>query len=204
MTDGSLIKQCQSGDASAFEALLEHYYEHIYAIAFRWCQDPSNAQDITQLVCMKLSKSIHKFRFESSFITWLYPLVINCAKDFYKSPKQRNTREAQIDDLPEQAASSDDLSARRIYAQQILTQINLMQDEYKESLMLVYGAGLSHQQAAAKLQIKESTVSWRIHEARKSLKKQFKTSNLNDSSEDRSKSAQSGKKSASNTLGGLL
>lgn len=178
MTDNALIKRCQNGDSTAFEALLEQYYDTIYRFAFRWCKDQSNAQDITQLVCMKLVKSIHQFKFESSFSTWLYPMVINCAKDFYKSPNQHNTREQQQDDLDTPDSISDDLATRQIYSQQILEHINTLQDDLKETLILIYGSGLNHRQAADKLKVKESTISWRVHEARKLLKQTFSSSSL--------------------------
>lgn len=179
MTEQALIEQCQNGDKAAFEALLERYYDTIYRFAYRWCQDQSNAQDITQLVCMKLASAIQKFKFESAFSTWLYPIVINCAKDFYKSPSQRNIREEQHDNIESQAGSIEDTHSRRLYAQQILQHINTLQDDLKETLILIYGTGLNHQQAAEQLNIKESTVSWRVHEARKILKQTFHSPDLN-------------------------
>ena len=77
MSDETLIEQCQNGDRASFEALLERYYDTIYRFAFRWCQDQTNAQDITQLVCMKLAKSIQQYNFKSSFSTWLYPIAVS-------------------------------------------------------------------------------------------------------------------------------
>lgn len=180
MTDDALIKRCQNGDSNAFEALLEHYYDTIYRFAYRWCNDQTNAQDITQLVCMKLAKSVHQFKFESSFSTWLYPLVINCAKDFYKSPSQHNTREQQQYHLASLDKTSDDIATRQIYAQQILEHINTLQDDLKETLILIYGKGLNHRQAADTLNVKESTISWRVHEARKLLKQTFNSSGLSN------------------------
>jgi len=113
--------------------LLNQHYDTIYRFAYRWCGDQINAQDITQQACIKLANSISQFEFKSSFSSWLYRLVINCAKDFYKSPN---------------------------------------------TLILVFGKGLTHLQAAKQLDIKESTVSWRIHEARKLLKQTFHSSSF--------------------------
>ena len=178
MSDKTLIKQCQNGDRASFEALLERHYDTIYRFAYRWCQNQTNAQDITQLVCMKLAKSIQQYQFKSSFSSWLYAIVINTAKDFYKSPTQHNTREEHHEHLESQTKQTDDLHSRQIYAQQILEHINTLQEDLKETLILVYGSGLNHKQVAAKLDIKESTVSWRVHEARKLLKQTFTSADL--------------------------
>lgn len=184
MNDNTLIKRCQNGDKAAFEALLNHHYDSIYRFAYRWCGDQHNAQDIAQLASMKLARSIGLFEFKSSFISWLYRLVINCAKDFYKSPNQYNQREQSNDEFNETlSVSVVDTNAQRLYAQQILEYINTLKDDLRDTLILVYGQGLSHNQAATHLSIKESTVSWRIHEARKQLKQTFSTPSLNDQAE---------------------
>ena len=181
MSDNTLIKQCQAGDKQAFEMLINHHYDTIYRFAYRWCGDQVNAEDITQIACLKLAKSIKQFRFESSFTSWLYSLVVNCAKDFYKSPSQHNVREEQHDDLDNQIYKNSDTNASRYYARQILEHISQLQEDLKETLLLVYGIGLNHGEAAKQLNIKESTVSWRIHEARKTLKQLFNSSSLDDS-----------------------
>lgn len=180
MPENALIGRCQAGDAHAFEQLLGLHYDTIYRFAFRWCGDQHNAQDITQLACMKLAKSITQFEYKSSFTSWLYRLVINCAKDFYKSPTQRNHREESDENVSEEFnASSRDISEQRLYAQQILEHINDLQEDLKDTLILVYGTGLSHFDAANQLGVKESTISWRVHEARKLLKKTFSSPSLN-------------------------
>ena len=181
MYEDSLIAQCQAGDAIAFEHLLEQYYDTIYRFAYRWCGDQHNAQDITQLACIKLAKSISQFEHQSSFTSWLYRLVINCAKDFYKSPTQHNQREESDENIYNSVGKSvADQNEERFYAQQILEHINGLQDSLKDTLILIYGSGLSHSDAAKKLGIKESTVSWRVHEARKLLKETFASSRLNN------------------------
>jgi len=165
----------------AFERLLNSHYDTIYRFAYRWCGDQHNAEDITQLACIKLASSIGQFAAQSSFTSWLYRLVINVAKDFYKSPTQRNQREGPADGIDQTVA---DNSARRLYAQQILEHINTLQDELKDALILVYGTGLSHVDAGKKLGVKESTISWRVHEARKLLKQTFSASGLETHHQD--------------------
>jgi RNA polymerase sigma-70 factor (ECF subfamily) len=179
--DKPLIRQCQQGETAAFEQLLGRHYDTLYRFAYQWCGNQENAQDITQLACMKLARNIRQYRFESSFTSWLYKLTINCAKDFYKSPNQHNVREEQHDDLDSQANPDNDLPNRRLYSQQILEHIGKLQEELRDTLILVYAHGLNHKEAAQHLDIKESTVSWRVHEARKILKKTFITSELGTS-----------------------
>ncbi len=179
MTDDLLIKQCQTGSSDAFNQLLNQHYETMYRFAYKWCGDQHNAQDITQTACMKLAKSIKQFDFKASFTSWLYRLVINCAKDFYKSPTQHNRREESDETtFDSHVITHDDRHAERLYARQIMEHITALQEELRDTLILVFASGLNHQQAAKQLQVKESTVSWRVHEARKQLKHVFSSSTL--------------------------
>lgn len=161
-----LINAAQRGDAAAFEQLLTGYYDQIFRFAFRWCGNRADAEDITQLACIKLAQSLGQFRFESAFSSWLYRLVINCAKDWHRS-QQRH----QHDDLErlENETRHDQRAETGIYLQQILQWLDSLAEGFKETALLVHAEGLTHAEAATVLNIKESTVSWRLHEIRKQL-----------------------------------
>lgn len=161
------ILAAQTGDSSAFEALLGDCYDNIYRFAYRWCGNSTDAEDITQLACIKLAQSIRQFRFESAFSSWLYRLVINCAKDWYKS--QNRHQHQNIEDWIEPESAPDQSAENGIYLQQILRLLDQLADGFKETALLVHGEGLTHAEAAEILQLKESTVSWRLHEIRKQL-----------------------------------
>ena len=58
LSDTELIRQAQGGDRSAFEALLRLHYDTIYRIAYKWCGNRVDAQDITQNACIKLARAM--------------------------------------------------------------------------------------------------------------------------------------------------
>ena len=163
-----LIRQAQGGDRAAFEAVLRAHYGVMYRIAFKWCGNRADAEDITQTACIKLARSISTFRFKSAFPTWLCRLVINTAKDWAKArPQQATGSEFDVDreiERPEAAAGED-----RVYAGQVMAYVRTMPDREKTALYLVFSEGLTHREAALVMECKESTVSWYIHEARKKL-----------------------------------
>lgn len=188
MDDEQLIHRCQQGDRMAFDTLLQTHYDIIYRIAYKWCNDTHNAQDIAQQACIKLANNIRQFKFDCKFSSWLYRLVINCAKDFYKSPNQVTPLRAQAQLDHDSCVSNNDTSNHRPdnmrYTQEILEHINQLPTDLRDTLVLVFGTGLNHRQAAVELDVKESTISWRIHEARKILKQTFESPSLSTSSAD--------------------
>ena len=164
---GELIRTAQGGDGQAFAQLLADHYDNIYRFAYRWCGNKADAEDVTQLACIKLAQTIGQFRFEAAFSSWLYRLVINCAKDWYKS--QNRHQHGNIEEWIEPERAPDQTAENSIFLQQLLRLLDHMAEGFKETALLVHGEGLSHAEAAAILQVKESTVSWRLHDMRKQL-----------------------------------
>jgi len=175
-----LIRAAQAGDGRAFEQLLGSHYDIIFRFAFRWCGNRSDAEDITQNACIKLAQSIVQFRFESAFSTWLYRLVINCAKDWYKNqhrhqglPLEKTEHlDASDTSLDQEHHNCDQAAEISVYLRQVLQQLDTLAEGFKETALLVHAEGLSHAQAALVLNIKEATVSWRLHEIRNYLQRQ--------------------------------
>lgn len=168
--DMALAKAAASGDRGAFERLLALHYQTIYKIAFQWCGNQTDAQDITQNACIKLARAINSFRGDSKFTSWLYQLVINTAKDWQRQQKaisQKHTYDSEAD-----VAIQSDIDAP-VYTQQVMLKIHHLPQGEKEALLLVASAGLSHREAATVIGCQESTISWRIHEARKKLNTLF-------------------------------
>lgn len=168
--DTELIKQAQAGDAAAFEALVNDYYGIMFKMAFKWCGDRTAAEDITQEACIKLARGLDSFRHDSAFTSWLYRLVINTAKDWFKS---QNRHPGAGIEQAEHVAAPEASPDERILMKQVWAQIKTLPEGEKEALILVVSEGLSHKEAAIILEVKESTVSWRIHEARKKLEGLF-------------------------------
>lgn len=164
--DEALIKRAQNGDVRAFEELLGACYGTLYKFAYKWCGNREDAEDVTQQACLKLARSIGQFRFDAAFTSWLYRLVINCAKDWSRS-QQRHVRE----DFDEATvpATDGDAAENRVLAWQVLVKLDSFPDGIKETILLVHAEGLTHGEAANILGVKESTISWRLHEARKTL-----------------------------------
>ncbi|HSC68090.1 MAG TPA: RNA polymerase sigma factor [Cellvibrio sp.] len=162
-----LIRAAQTGDRQAFGQLLADSYDSIHRFAYRWCGNRADAEDITQQACIKLAQTIGQFRFEAAFSSWLYRLVINCAKDWYKS--QSRHQHEDLDGWIEPEPPRDQTAENGIYLQQLLRLLDGFAEGFKETALLVHGEGLTHAEAAEVLQLKESTVSWRLHEIRKQL-----------------------------------
>lgn len=163
-----IIKKVKAGDAVAFQHLLEHYYDMIYRVAYRFTCNSQDAQDIAQDICIALGDKIRKFNGDSSFSTWLYRVVVNYTRDFCKKNNSHNKIKAGYVELEEQQKL--DKSEENKKLNWLYKMLFSLEENLKETALLVLSEELSHAEAAKILNCAESTVSWRMSEIRKHLR----------------------------------
>ena len=168
--DHTLAREAQAGNRQSFAMLVERHYRFMFKVAWQWCGVREDAEDIAQEASMKLAQRIDAFRFESSFTTWLYRLVINTAKDYYKSKNRCNLNEQPLfEDVVH--ASEEPSPEQKLEQKDVLKALAGLPEQLKETVVLVCWQGLSHKEAGDILDCPEGTISWRVHEARKKIAK---------------------------------
>ena len=91
--DLSLVRRCQAGDQRAFDELVAKYRTRVYAMIYHLVHNEQDAWDLAQDGFLKAWKSLDKFRFQSSFYTWLYRIMTNVAIDWLRKKQIQGTQE---------------------------------------------------------------------------------------------------------------
>jgi len=164
--DEELVKLACNGDAVAFKQLIERHYMTIYKMAYKWIGNKEDAEEIAQEASIKLANNLSSFRHDAAFTSWLYRLVVNTAKDYVRKKNRQRDHELPIYEDVEFIAPKADQEAQ-LQTKQTLKFLDKLPDKIKAAVILVCWEGLNHKEASIILECKESTVSWRIHEARK-------------------------------------
>jgi RNA polymerase sigma-70 factor, ECF subfamily len=94
--DGELVKRCQAGDAAAFGDLVTRYRNRVYTMVYGMVQNEQDAWDLSQEGFLKAWRSIHRFKGQSSFYTWLYRIMTNVTIDALRRKGVRG--ETEFDD----------------------------------------------------------------------------------------------------------
>jgi RNA polymerase sigma-70 factor, ECF subfamily len=79
--DADLVARAKRGDASAFSILYRRYANRIYAYAARKLDDRDVAEDVTQVVFMRMATSLHTCRDGAAFAGWLFAIARNVVVD---------------------------------------------------------------------------------------------------------------------------
>lgn len=172
--DDDLVRQAQQGDERAFAQLCARHYTLMFKVAWQWCGRREDAEDIAQEAAIRMARGIDGYAFDAALTTWIYRLVINCAKDYYRVRNRRVMREVTMDD-DMQHASTAPTPEEKMQRDDLLRAVDALPEQLKEVVMLVHWHGLSHKQAADVLHCAEGTISWRVHEARKQLSEKLET-----------------------------
>jgi RNA polymerase sigma-70 factor (ECF subfamily) len=155
---------CQ-GEKRAFETLVTRHYGMVFKVAYKWCGNRADAEDVAQDTCIRLAAIVCSYDGRAKFTSWLYRIVINMTVDLQRKNSRRG--DVSIDLAGEQGTDAD--AEDTLYARQVFAHVFALPEREKTALLLVMSEGMTHKEAAAVMDCKESTVSWYIHEARKRL-----------------------------------
>lgn len=166
-TDLDLAMRAAAGDRAGFEVLLRRHYDRINRVAWRLTGSVSDAEDIAQDVCCALVEKIGSFRGEAKFTTWLFGVVVNACRDHHRRKRTLSRFRAGLSVLAQIAAAPD---GRDLYRRAwMASELSRLDELTRETIVLVIGEDMTHGEAAHALGVAESTVSWRLHEARRRL-----------------------------------
>src|SRR5437588_10354083 len=88
--DTVLIRQAQEGNTDAFEQLVRHYDQTVLRLATHLTGSQDDAQEIYQEAFLRAYQNLDRFRFESSFYTWIYRIVTNLCLDHLRRRQIRH------------------------------------------------------------------------------------------------------------------
>ena len=114
-----LIQQAQSGDRMAFEELIRRHDREILRLAFHMLGNREEAREVFQETFLKAFRSLNRFRFESSFYTWIYRIATNVGLDHLRKRqtlKEEVSYESDSEAHPDRPALKDTLAATTYYS----------------------------------------------------------------------------------------
>jgi RNA polymerase sigma-70 factor, ECF subfamily len=172
-SDHDLATAAAGGDTEAFGALIERHYDRFHRLAWRWCGNRTDAEDVVQDVCVKLGQAIHGWRGEAQFTTWTTRIVFNTATDRLRARQRlRLVEPSKMAMLVEMTSEPvrDNAADVHILNGELWDEVRRLPDQQRDAVLLVYGEDMSHAEAAVVMGCTEKTVSWHLHEARRRLK----------------------------------
>lgn len=79
MTDRDIIIKVLAGERNIYQLLIERYQSLVFRTCLGFVHDKDDADDLTQDVFIQAYQSLHNFKGEASFSTWLYRIAVNAS-----------------------------------------------------------------------------------------------------------------------------
>ena len=152
----------QMREQQAYACLLDRHLDGLHAYVFRYCQNASDAEDITQETFLKIWNQAYSWQPNRvKFTTWLYRIAHNLCVDLHR--KHRPVAPEHEEIASPEMSHSDALVAQE---RQNLTRqaIHALPARQRDAILLCNLQGASNKQAAEILEISvqalESLLTW--------------------------------------------
>jgi len=175
--DIRIVAQVISGDVEAFSTLVLRYQERVYQTIYSMVGDRDEADDLAQEVFVKALRSLHLFRGQSQFYTWLYRIAVNRCLDHLKARRLRvyvRENDGEVDAAVLNAkipvGKETDQEASQNEMQAILEMaLSNIPEEYRIAFVLREIDDLTYEEISEVLGCSVGTVKSRLFRARNRL-----------------------------------
>jgi RNA polymerase sigma-70 factor (ECF subfamily) len=158
------VARAQAGDEAAISWLIARYRHRAVRLAAHILRRPGEAEDVAQEAFVRAFRSLHAFRGEGRFYTWLYQIVVRICLDRrqlarWNAEQPLETSTASCEDS---AAPMDGVETRLL----VETLLDRLPAPTRAILILRELEGLEYAEIAQVLRIPIGRVRWRLHAAR--------------------------------------
>jgi RNA polymerase sigma-70 factor (ECF subfamily) len=171
--DRELLLRVQSGDAGAFEALVQRYLPRARVLARRLMHDPDDADDLVQDAFLRALDRIATFDVDRAFGPWFTRLLVNTGID--QRRKQAVRRTESYDPETFAGTSSPQQDTERAELRRSLEEaLRKLPDRQRLIVSLFEIDGHSTEEVASMLKVSQVTIRWHLHQARRTLREALK------------------------------
>lgn len=85
----SVVRRARAGDAAALEQLVLAVHDRVYRLSLRMTARPTDAEDATQEILIRVITRLSTFRGEAAFSTWVHRIAVNHLLDRSKNCVER-------------------------------------------------------------------------------------------------------------------
>ena len=164
-SDTDLIRRAQADDIDAFCLLAQRYARRIHLLAFHYCRNAQDAEDLSQEVWLKAYQALRSFRFDSSFYTWLRRITINAflnhrrANFFRRRGQTTAVQLVQIDSEPLELRSvSEENIYNKLLFESVVEALAELTPSQRLAFLLRHYEGMSYDEIANAMNCSAGTV----------------------------------------------
>ena len=157
-----LVAECQQGERGRFDELVALTEPRVRRLIGRLVMGGWDRDDLTQETYLRAWKSLHRFRGESGFTTWLFRIAVNVARSHRRARKFFRS----LPDEAEQTLGGSTILAEDGVMKAYEQALAELSPDLRAVFVLHEAEGLSYRDIAETLGCPIGTVMSRLHRAR--------------------------------------
>jgi RNA polymerase sigma-70 factor (ECF subfamily) len=186
-SESALVERCRSGDETAAAEIVRQHQHMVMQLAINLLGDREEALDLSQEVFLRVFRTIHRFRGQSSLKTWIYRIAINQARNRHRFWKRRRRSdqvsldqhvEAHGELASDLESTPDRLLAQKELATRLRRALDHLPFEQRTVVILREIDGLSYDEIAYSLGLAVGTVKSRLTRGRQALREELREAKI--------------------------
>lgn len=170
--DQLIINKVLKGNTNAFSELIDTYKSLVFSLALKMINNREEAEEVCQDAFIKAYKSLHKFKGDSKFSTWLYRITYHTCLDVIKKNKKHNNSFEINTVTLNQIHTTDSIlqTIERKERAKIMDKcLQQLPEEERSILWLFYYEELSLKEIIEVTNLSEANIKVKLHRGRKKL-----------------------------------
>jgi RNA polymerase sigma factor (sigma-70 family) len=177
LEDFRLVDMAVGGDDKAYAKLLQRYRRPVYHVILKMVRNVDDAEDLMMESFSKAFRSLHRFKKDFTFSTWLFRIATNNTIDFIRRKKintlsientfTNDDGDSVSIDIEDKGNLDPQEETIRMQKEEIMQAVvNMLPPKYQKLVRLRYFHELSYEEIAADIDAPLGTVKAQLHRAR--------------------------------------
>jgi len=180
--EATLVQRCAAADELAYAELVSEHERMVLQLAMNLLGDRDEALDVSQEVFLKVFRTIHRFRGQSTLRTWIYRIAVNQARNRHRFWRRRHRADqvsldqhikAHGDFRSTADEDPDRLLAQKQLGERLQQALDELPFDQRSVIILREVDGLSYEEIAFSLDVAVGTVKSRLMRARQVLRRRL-------------------------------
>jgi RNA polymerase sigma-70 factor (ECF subfamily) len=181
-----LIARLKERDEAAFKEIVSLHGDKVFSLVLRMIGNRAEAEELAQEVFITVFKTVHTFRGEAKFTTWLLRIAANHCKNRIKFLARRHTDGGGLDQVPEETMAdhgrspiqghidAPDVILEAVELERLMQRaIEKLDEEHRLLVVLRDVEELSYEEIGEVTGLPEGTIKSRLHRARMAIKEEL-------------------------------
>jgi RNA polymerase sigma-70 factor (ECF subfamily) len=180
VSEDILVERLKQGDQTAFKYIVDTYQNMVYNTCLSIVKSEEDAEDLAQEVFVQVYQSVHSFKGESKFSTWLYRIATTKSLDHERKKKRKKRfgfvksifgEDAQVEINPPDFNHPGVVLDKKERAAILFKAVDKLPDNQRVAFILSKVEGRSYQEISEIMGTTISAIESLLHRAKNNLRK---------------------------------